>query len=180
MAWINVRDRLPEQKQLVWYFSPILGLWRGVYERRVPEYLISEDENGNTVRVPIDERTKNCINPEEFSSGGGNCDTDEVTHWQPYDEQRAQTGWVPLPPMFVIPPMDALRQHNRQRAATPLESVKDLVWHIRDLANENADLDADIDDQAPKDMNQWRGGVIVQLCDSALQKIKTQLETDPA
>jgi hypothetical protein len=89
--------------------------------------------------------------------------------------------------MFVMPSMEELRLHNRHPVApacasepTPLESVKDLVWHIRDLATENADLDADIDDQAPKDMNQWRGGVIVQLCDSALQKIKTQLETDHA
>jgi hypothetical protein len=102
-------------------------LWRGVYERRVPEYLLSEDENGNTIRVPIDEHTKNCINPEEFSSGGGNCDTDEVTHWQPYDEKHAETGWVPLPPMYVPPAMHTLRAHLLPPTPPPPPPTTD--WH---------------------------------------------------
>lgn len=68
---------------------------------------------------------------------------------------------------------------NKKLANVPplIGCIKDLLWQIRDIANENANLDADIDDQAPKDMNQWRGGVIVQLCDSALRQIKTQQET---
>ena len=109
MGWINVRDQLPEQKQLVWYFSPLLGLYRGVYEFRVPTHEVTEDENGNVVRQEIPSHIRRLINPEGFFSGCGNCDTDEVTHWMPYDEKHAERGWVPLPPGYTPPSMQELR-----------------------------------------------------------------------
>lgn len=176
MSWINVKTELPSDGQRIWYFSPICGLWRGVYRYSPTKFTV--DAAGNRTVLPL--KIQDLISPHVFESSGGCLDTDEVTHWQP--DRSPFAGDAPLPPMYVMPDMATLRLYNLQPGKTILPMMlvrlKDLLWHIRDIANENADLDADIDDQAPKDMNQWRGGVIVQLCDSALQQIKTQQETE--
>ena len=176
MSWINVKTELPSDGQRIWYFSPICGLWRGVYRYSPTKFTV--DDSGKQTVLPL--KIQDLISPHVFESSGGCLDTDEVTHWQP--DARPESQDAPLPPMYVVPGMETLRLYNLRPGYSFVPTlkgrIKDLLWHIRDIANENADLDADIDDQAPKDMNQWRGGVIVQLCESALQQIKTQQETE--
>lgn len=102
MAWINVNDKLPEDGQEVYYFSPILGLWRGKYTYSPFTHSVWYDENNQPHEEPVSEGLRNAVSPHVFSCGSGCCDTDEVTHWQPYDEKRAAEGWCPLPPNHGI------------------------------------------------------------------------------
>jgi hypothetical protein len=108
MDWINVKTQLPVDGQELYYFSPILGLWKGKYKYSPTTH--SVDAEGN--QHPISEKLAALISPHVFIGGGGCCDTDEVTHWQPYDEQRAAQGWVPLPPMYAPPEMEDLRDFH--------------------------------------------------------------------
>lgn len=102
MAWINVNDQLPEDGQEVYYFSPILGLWRGQYNYRPFTHTVWYDEDNQPHNEPVPDSLRNAVSPHVFSCGGGSCDTDEVTHWQPYDAARASQGWCPLPPNHGI------------------------------------------------------------------------------
>lgn len=102
MAWINVRDQLPTDGQKVYYFSPILGLWRGEYTYRPFTHAVWYDENNVEHYEEVSERLRNAVSPHVFYCESGNCDTDEVTHWQPYDAKRAAQGWCPLPPNHGI------------------------------------------------------------------------------
>lgn len=102
MAWINVKDQLPQDGQEVYYFSPILGLWRGKYTFRPSTESVWYDDAGNEHREALPEKIALAISPHVFFCASGNCDTDEVTHWQPYDAERAAKGWIPLPPIHGI------------------------------------------------------------------------------
>lgn len=102
MAWINCNDALPDNDQEVYYFSPILGLWRGKYNYQPFTHATWYDEAGNAHTEEAPEKLRRLVSPHVFSCQFGNCDTDEVTHWQPYDAARAAGGWVPLPPNHGI------------------------------------------------------------------------------
>ncbi len=102
MAWINVKDQLPTDGQEVYYFSPILGLWRGKYNYSPFTVATWYDEAGNAHQETVSESLRNAVSPHVFSCSCGSCDTDEVTHWQPYDAANAAKGWCPLPPNHGI------------------------------------------------------------------------------
>lgn len=112
MNWINVKTQLPEDGQEVYYFSPILGLWRGKYIYSPSTHSVWYDDDGNEHREEMSEGLKAMISPHVFYSGAGNCDTDEVTHWQPRDEKSEEKGWTPLPPMYSPPAMGELRDFH--------------------------------------------------------------------
>lgn len=119
LSWINVKTQLPTDKQRVWYFSPILGLWRGTYSYSPSTHSVWYDENNVRHEKPIPAKLKALISPHVFSCDGGCCDTDEVTHWMPDEHKEC---WAPLPPMYEIPSMEALRKHGA--AADPPEPCK--------------------------------------------------------
>lgn len=119
MAWINVNDQLPEHDQEVYYFSPILGLWRGKYV--FSPFTHTVDAEGN--RHPVSEKLALAISPHVFVGGGGCCDTDEVTHWRPYAADDAAKGWVPLPPMYTPPEMEDLRQFRPDLPDSPVRTA---------------------------------------------------------
>lgn len=102
MQWINVNTQLPQDGQEIYYFSPILGVWRGKYAYSPSTHSVWYDDDGNEHREEMSEELKARISPHVFYSGAGNCDTDEVTHWRPYDAKAAEQGWIPLPPKHGI------------------------------------------------------------------------------
>lgn len=112
MPWINVKAQLPEEGQEIYYFSPILGLWRGKYTYKPFTHAVWYDENNQPHEEETSEALRNAVSPHVFYCGAGNCDTDEVTHWQPYDEKRAAQGWTPLPPMYTPPEMEEMREFH--------------------------------------------------------------------
>lgn len=135
--WINVKDQLPEDGQQVYYFSPILGLWRGKYVYTPFTYTFDADGN----KIPVTAELAAAISPHVFVGGGGSCDTDEVTHWQPYDEDHATYGWIPLPPMFDAATAearfaeyrawrhkDALAKEFRELEKSPPNVLPDISW----------------------------------------------------
>ena len=70
-------------------------------------------------------------------------------------------------------PDDVFSEHDMEVWAEDHGYVKDdtlqsALRDIRDLAAENADLDADQSDKSPEDANQWRFGIILQECQKAL------------
>lgn len=107
--WINVKDQLPKDGQQVYYFSPLLGIWRGYYTYSPLKYTVDDDGN----KHPVPANVAALVSPHVFAGGAGCCDTDEVTHWQPYDKKHAFSGWVPLPPMYEAPEMAEARQWCR-------------------------------------------------------------------
>jgi hypothetical protein len=112
MDWINVKTQLPEEGQELYYFSPILGIWRGKYTYKPFTHAVWYDENNQPHEEETSEALRNAVSPHVFYCGAGNCDTDEVTHWRPYDEARAAEGLIPLPPMYNPPEMGVLREFH--------------------------------------------------------------------
>jgi hypothetical protein len=70
--WIHAMEQLPEHGQPVWYYGPMVGVWRGHYEKH-PEYQFS---------------------PHLFICGEhpGVCDSMDAPYWMPISDER------PAPP----------------------------------------------------------------------------------
>ena len=130
MLWINVKTQLPVDGQEVYYFSPILGLWRGKYKYSPPTHTV--DEEGN--QHPVSEKLAALVSPHVFVGGGGCCDTDEVTHWKPYDEEtkkHEEQGWIPLPPMYSPPELDELRAFHDEDEEVALHELAEKAKTAR-------------------------------------------------
>lgn len=98
-TWVGVKERLPPEDTKIYYYSPILGLWIGKYKYEEFTHACWWDEEGNKHTEPVSDGLRKLVSPHVFYGPQGCCDTDEVTHWMPYDAQRAET-WCPLPPGF--------------------------------------------------------------------------------
>ena len=79
--WFSVKEQKPEDGQKVYYFCDFLGIFRGEYH-----YLKSKYSS-----------------PHKFSSHHGILDSDEVSHWMPYD--HALKDIIPLPPDYKKTPI---------------------------------------------------------------------------
>ena len=145
MDWINVKTKLPVDGQELYYFSPILGLWKGKYKYSPTTH--SVDAEGN--HHPISEKLAALISPHVFIGGGGCCDTDEVTHWQPYDEKRAAEGWVPLPPKYEPPEMEDLRDFHDDGEAEFIIENQIVLREMR------ATIQAEQAEQSPARDSTW-------------------------
>ena len=142
--WINVKTQLPRDGQEVYYFSPYLGLWRGTYNYTPNKTYIDGK--------PLPDKLAAIISPHVFRGGGGCCDTDDVTHWQPYNEETKKhvaQGWVPLPPNYQEPDMADLRNfHDKDEELSVQEYLAEAAAspdRVEKLPAEpqNAWLDAD-------------------------------------
>jgi len=77
-VWHSVKEQKPQEGQKVYYFSKNIGMFRG-------EFHIIESSYAN---------------PNKFSSNHGVVDSDDVSHWMPYDHGIKDI--IPLPPDYGI------------------------------------------------------------------------------
>jgi hypothetical protein len=153
MSWINVAAALPADGQEVYYFSPILGLWRGKYTYCPFTHATWYDENNQPHEEETSEALRRLVSPHVFYCEAGNCDTDEVTHWQPYDAARAAAGWVPLPPNHGIS-AERMAEYRAWRApnlpSSTLEKNGLLGRADREVSELSAEEAAALSEDAPK------------------------------
>lgn len=83
--WINIKQKLPHEGQKIYYFCSFLGVFRGEF---------------HTIKSLHS-------NPNKFSSNHGVLDSDDVSHWMPYD--HSLRDMIPLPPDY-----NKIDAHNLQ------------------------------------------------------------------
>lgn len=74
--WIKITDSIPEKEQKVYYFSKNIGMFRGEYHYIESSY----------------------ANPHKFMSDHGVVDSNDISHWMPYDHNYR--NMIPLPPDY--------------------------------------------------------------------------------
>lgn len=74
--WIASTHIVPQHNQKVYYFSSLLGIFKG-------EYFYDTESKSN---------------PHKFYSEHGVLDIDDISHWMPYD--HSLRDMIPLPPDY--------------------------------------------------------------------------------